>query len=219
MFTPGSSRLPAFRTLPALALAAVATVLLCALLYYLPQHWHRGTPVLLPLTIVDRVVPFWPWSGLVYFAAFGFLAGTFLALRDLDAASRFLYANLLAQVIAALVFVLWPTAYPRADFPLPADTRSLGAALVAFCRSADLPVNCLPSLHVSTVVICLATQRHCIPAARRIYPLLLAMGLLLVASTLTFKQHYLLDGVAGVVLGLCSWWVCFRWRGFALSAR
>jgi membrane-associated phospholipid phosphatase len=215
MFTPGSSRLPAFRNLPALALAAIATVLLCALLYYVPQHWHRGTPTLLPLTFVDRLVPFWPLSGLVYFAAFAFLAGTFLALRDFDAATRFLYANLLAQVLAAMVFVLWPTTYPRADFPLPADAGPLGVALVAFCRDADLPVNCLPSLHVSTVVLCLATQWHCIPAARRVFPLLLATGLLLVASTLTFKQHYLIDVIAGAVLGGANWWVCFRmaaWR-------
>jgi len=216
MFTPGSSRLPAFRTLPALALAAVATVLLCALLYYLPQHWHRGTPALLPLTFVDRIMPFWPLSGLVYFAAFGFLAWTFLSLRDFDAATRFLYANLLAQVIAALVFVLWPATYPRADFPLPPGTGPIGAALVAFCRNADLPVNCLPSLHVSTVVLCLATQWHRTPGGRRAVPLGLPASLAMIASTLTFKQHYLVDVLAGGVLGFASWWLCFRWRRFTL---
>ncbi len=203
-------RAPAFRSLPTLALAAIATVLLCALLYYLPQRWHVGTPALLPMTFVDRAVPFWPLSGLVYFAVFPFLAGTFASLRDFDQASRFLHVNLLAQIIGVLVFVLWPTTYPRALYPLPADAGPLAAALVAFCRTADLPVNCLPSLHVSTVVLCLATLRYCTPGGKGALPLL--AGFAMIASTLTFKQHYLVDVIAGAVLGAGSWWLCFRWR-------
>ncbi|MFO1504084.1 MAG: phosphatase PAP2 family protein [Steroidobacteraceae bacterium] len=210
-------KLPAFRTLPSLALAAIATVLICALLYYLPQRWHLGTPTLLPLTAVDRALSFLPWSGLLYFAAFPFLLGTFLSLRSFEHASRFLYACLVAQVIAMLVFLLWPTTYPRGDFPLPADAGGLAAALVAFCRQADLPLNCLPSLHVSTVTLCLVTQWHCTPGGKRAAPLLLPAGLAMIASTLTFKQHYLLDVIAGLVLGYASWWVCFRWRGLVLA--
>src|SRR5512147_122306 len=75
-------RLPAFRSLPALAMAAIAVVAACALLYYVPQHWHRGEPVQLPFTWVDGVLPFWPMSGLAYFAAFGLLAATFLSLES-----------------------------------------------------------------------------------------------------------------------------------------
>lgn len=203
-------KLPALRSLPALALAAVATVLACALLYYLPQHWHVGSPALLRYTALDRAVPFWPLSGLVYFSVFPLLAGTFLSLRSFDAATRFLYANLLAQVIAASVFVLWPTRYPRGEFPLPADAGPLASALVSFVRDADGPVNCLPSLHVSTVVICLLTLRGCTPWGRRAFPLVVAAGLAMIASTLTFKQHYLLDAIAGAALGSGCWWICFR---------
>jgi hypothetical protein len=166
------TRLPGFRSLPALALAAIITVLVCAPLYYLPQRWHVGLPTLLPLTTVDRALPFWPLSGLVYFAVFPFLAGTFFSLRSFEHASRFLYANLLAQFLGMTVFVLWPTIYPRGDFPLPAGAGPLATALVAFCRDADLPVNCLPSLHVSTVTLCLATLRHCTSWGRRAFPLL-----------------------------------------------
>jgi membrane-associated phospholipid phosphatase len=200
-------RLPTIRSRPALALAAILTVLVCVPLYYLPQHWHVGTPRLLPLTSVDRGLPFWPLSGLVYFGAFPFLLATFLSLRSPAAATRFLCANLLAQLLAMVVFVLWPTTYPRGAFPLPADAGPVAAALVSFCRTADLPLNCLPSLHVSSVTICLATLRHDTRWGRRGFWLTLPMGLAMVLSTLTFKQHYLLDVIAGAALGLGSWWL------------
>jgi membrane-associated phospholipid phosphatase len=205
-------RLPTYRTLPALALAAIATVLLCGLLYYVPQRWHVGTPRLLPFTWVDQAVPFWPLSGLVYFALFPFLVGTFLSLRSFDRASRFLHANLLAQILGFLVFVLWPTAFPREVFVLPADAGPLAAALVAFCRNADLPVNCLPSLHVSTATICLATLRTSKQWSRHGIALILLACLAMIASTLTFKQHYLVDAIAGAALGYASWWTCFHQR-------
>lgn len=203
-------RLPTYRTLPALALAAISTVLLCGLLYYLPQRWHVGSPRLLPFTWVDSVVPFWPLSGLVYFSLFPFLVGTFLSLRSHEQASRFLHANLLAQILGCLVFVLWPTSFPREAFPLPAYSGSLAAALVAFCRDADLPLNCLPSLHVSTATICLATLRDSKRWSRHGFVLILLAGLAMIASTMTFKQHYLLDVIAGAALGYASWWLCFR---------
>jgi len=66
------------------------------------------------------------------------------------------------------------------------------------------------------VVLCIATQRHCTPGGKRAVPLGLPAGLAMIASTMTFKQHYLVDVLAGAALGLASWWLCFRWRGFAL---
>jgi len=189
-----------------LFLAAVATVLICALMYALPQHWHRGPALLLPLTSWDRAIPFWPLTGILYFGAFVFLLLTFIALwpQRLQA-SRFLGACLLAQTLGMTCFLLWPTAYPRDLYPLPESTGALGAALVNWCRSNDLAVNCLPSLHVSTVVLCVAFLR----GTRWFLPALLA-GIPLALSTLTFKQHYLADVVAGLALGLLSAGVFLR---------
>src|SRR4051812_41266398 len=119
-----------------LFVVAVATVLICAAMYALPQHWHRGSALLLPLTTWDRAIPFWPLTGILYFGAFVFLLLTFIALwpQRLQAA-RFLCACLLAQTAGMLCFLLWPTAYPRDLYPLPESTGSLGAALVNWCRS------------------------------------------------------------------------------------
>jgi membrane-associated phospholipid phosphatase len=192
--------LPEPRSGRALAAAAVATVLVCAAMYYVPQHWPLREAAFLPLTALDRAVPFWPLSGLVYFSVFPFLLVSFLALRDRERAARFLYASLLAQTVGMLCFLLWPTAFPRDRFPVPADAAALGLALVRFCRSLDAPVNCLPSLHVSAITLCVAALR----GTRWFRPALVA-GMLLAASTLTFKQHYVIDVLAGFALGASSW--------------
>lgn len=198
-------RLPAIRSTIGHVVAALATIAACVLMYALPQHWQLATPVELPLTALDRAVPFWPSSGLVYFGTFVFLAATFLALRDHEQATRFLYASLLAQVVGMLCFLLWPVEFPRELYPLPAQASALGAALVHYVRSSDAALNCLPSLHVSTAVICALSLR-----GRRCFPAAVLAAVAAAISTLTFKQHYVVDAVTGAALGAASWWFCFR---------
>ncbi|HTQ35916.1 MAG TPA: phosphatase PAP2 family protein [Steroidobacteraceae bacterium] len=204
-------RLPAIHTTGGHVVAAVATVLVCAAMYFIPQHWRLALPVELPLTAVDRTVPFWPATGLIYFGAFVFLVATFLALPGRGQATRFLYASLLAQAVGMACFLLWPTQYPRHLYPLPASTGALGAALVHYVRATDAPVNCLPSLHVSTVTLCALALR-----GTRWSGIALVAALVFAASTLTFKQHYFVDVLAGAALGYLAWWICFVWRGFTL---
>ncbi len=133
--------LPGVRTSRGLAAAATATVLVCAAMYFLPQHWALAAPAQLPLTALDRAIPYWPASGLAYFGIFPLLLATFLALREPEAATRFLYACLLAQLVGMACFLLWPIVYPREQFPVPPGTSPLGTALARFCRSTDEPVN------------------------------------------------------------------------------
>lgn len=206
-------RLPAIQSSTGHVAAALATTAACALMYALPQHWQPVRAMELPLTALDRAIPFWPASGIAYFGAFAFLTATFLALRDRALATRFLYASLLAQAVGMLCFLLWPVQYPRELYPLPAHASAVGAALVAYVRSSDAPVNCLPSLHVSTAVICALSVR-----GRRRFPAALLAALASIVSTLTFKQHYVVDAIAGAALGALAWWVCFRWQLVQLRA-
>jgi membrane-associated phospholipid phosphatase len=69
----------------------------------------------------------------------------------------------------------------------------------------DRPVNCVPSLHVANACVCaLALQRE---GSTWHYgaPVWLALIML---STLTTKQHFVIDVLAGVLLAAFSfWWV------------
>jgi len=207
--------LPVLRT-PAAKYAAGTIVALCAAaLYLLPNRMAGGAAVELPLTSLDRLVPFWPWTGWIYASVYVFLATAFASMRDLAVATRFLYACVFAQVVAAVVFLAFPTAYPRELFPLPYGAAASDIALVTFWRNLDAPANCFPSLHVSTAVLCLAAYET--GPLRRFRYVALAATVLLVASTLTFKQHYLADLVGGGMLGLASYWLFFRWPRLQLA--
>jgi membrane-associated phospholipid phosphatase len=191
--------------------AGVLTAVIAGLLYVVPNRWQMIPPSYLPLTWIDEAIPFWPATGLVYAAIYFFLVGTFVVLRDLSVVSRFLYACLFTQIVAAACFVLWPTVYPRELYEIPLHASRFDAAIVELVRGMDTPANCLPSLHVSTVVLCagaLLADRRSFAGVLTAVPLAL--------STLTFKQHYVADVIAGLALGLVAYFVFFRWREFGL---
>jgi len=178
-----------------------------------PNRWQIVPPSHLPLTWLDNVIPFWPVSGLAYGAIYPFLLGTFIAIRDLTVASRFVYACLFTQIAAAACFVVWPTVYPRELYPVPTGAGHLSMAIVQMLRAMDTPANCLPSLHVSTAVLCAVALRA---GQRSTWGILCALPLAL--STLTFKQHYVIDVLAGLALGLLAYFLFFRWRGFRAAS-
>ena len=146
--------------------------------------------------------PFWPWMVLPY-ASSGILVCTALCRVPSQDGLRVLSLRLLlATVLAALVFVLWPLQFsgqrPLVDALIP-------AALFRALAWVDAPYNQFPSLHVAFCVLLWAPLRDLLaaPWARA----LLGGWLLLTAlSTLFTYQHHVLDVVGGVLLGL----VCLR---------
>ena len=205
-------KLPVIHTARGGLIGAALTVAVCAPMYFIPQQWPLTAPVELPLTALDRAIPFWPATALLYFGTFVFLVVAFVAQPDHRQRTRFLYANVLAQIVGMLVFVFWPTRYPRELFPLPDTAGALGAALLGFMRAMDTPANCLPSLHVCTTTLCVLAL-----SGSRWFRAALALGPLMAVSTLTVKQHYVVDVLAGAAQGAAAWWICFRWRGLRLG--
>jgi len=202
---------PGIATLRGKYLAGVLTAALSAVLYLVPNRWHILPPSYLPITWLDDAIPFWAASGLVYSAIYLFLLASFVAIRDLAVVSRFVYACVFTQLVAAACFVVWPTVYPRELYPIPAGAGHLEMVVIQMTRGLDTPANCLPSLHVSTAVLC-ACALYADQKSR--WWALVALPLAL--STLTFKQHYVVDVGAGLLLGLLAYFAFFKWQGFGL---
>jgi membrane-associated phospholipid phosphatase len=80
----------------------------------------------------------------------------------------------------------------------------------------DTPANCCPSLHVSTAFLTAfifidSSSEGGVRRERRGYlAIYLVWAFAIAVSTLTTKQHYLVDVVTGFVLALAHYWVFFR---------
>jgi membrane-associated phospholipid phosphatase len=165
----------------------LAAYLLFCIIYLGAPLISIGEVHVLRPSFLDREIPFLPWTIAIYASQFVFL---FLALWQSptsEALKHILTAIAIATMISAAVFIVWPSAIDR-----PAARDAAFATLYFF----DVPTNCFPSLHVALAMIAAATWPH---APTRVLAWIWAMAI--AASTLTTKQHVLLDVAGGVIVG------------------
>lgn len=175
-------------------------------------------------TFFDRTIPVLPGTVLVYLSVF---PGAFLPLFVVTC-PRLLLRSALAYGATILgstaMFVLFPVHVEplRAGIGMPSPSDFTGWLLGAIYR-ADTSANLFPSLHVS---LGLLSALISIDANRRwSWPAAVCVVALLV-STWTTKQHYIADGIGGLVIGATAAWVvlashkrnCLQCRPAASSA-
>lgn len=172
------------------SVAVVMAVISAA--YMLVNRCHFRAPMFLPLSFIDNVVPFSPWAMPLYFSHFIFLPLALLSLRTHAVFLRTLKSMSLAAAIACVIFLVYPTTFPRVLAP--------GFWLVLL-NSIDTPANCFPSMHVALAVIAAWGLR----ADNRPWaPLGAAWALLIALSTVLVKQHYVADVAGGLVLAVAA---------------
>ncbi len=160
---------------------------------------HRGIATVLTMP-GDNVMPFWAWSIIPYVSINFLYVFAFLLQRTRRELDRHALRILTAQAISMLFFVLLPTMNVRAQPPV---SGALGLFFDGL-RSFDRPFNMLPSLHVAIAVIVWDALRRQIPSLWQ--PVWHIWCVLIVVSTLTTWQHYLLDVATGLLLGI----LCLR---------
>jgi membrane-associated phospholipid phosphatase len=186
----------------AVALGAIA---LNGLVYYVANHFPLSTPQLLPWTRLDAAVPFLPRTIWIYDSDYLLVAGAFLLCRSTQDMWRFLRAFAVLLIICCAIHVLWPTTYPRDHFVV----RSDGATSYAYwvLHKFDRPTSCLPSMHVAGAgLAALSLWRN--PRWQRV-----VWGVwagLIALSTMSAKQHYAVDVVAGAAVAGLVWVVFFQ---------
>ncbi len=191
--------------------AGAAAIAVCAALYTGASLLTRERAVLIATFDWEAAIPFWPQSVWIYLIQYPLLLIAFSACRDRARCGRFLYAAVIVQALAALIYLLYPIQVPRPAMPLTSELNSeleaLTFALASAVRSVDSPVNCFPSLHVSSCLLCVWLIAH---ERTRFVCCFATVSALCIASTLTFKQHYFIDLPAGAVLAASGWWMARR---------
>jgi membrane-associated phospholipid phosphatase len=171
--------------------AAALLLLILLIVYGTINRFPILQPCSLPFIWGEQNIPFIGWTTYIYLSLFlyGFLAMYALPTEHFG---RTFLALCAIAILHFIIFILFPTTYPR-----PAGNT--GYPLFEFLRFFDSPTNCFPSLHVAIpIFLALAIWRN----GKKIGIFFLLWAILLAISTLTTKQHYLLDVFGGILTAL-----------------
>jgi membrane-associated phospholipid phosphatase len=151
----------------------------------LPPRFELSTPL-------DEAIPFLPWTYGVYVSFFALLLG---AAWRLEAAEyvRLLGAVLVANGVCYMGFMLFPAHYPRP--PLEAIAPGVWREQFRILHASDGAGNTFPSIHVATTLLVALRLRGRAGGA-----LWMGWALLICLSTLTVKQHFVVDVLGGAAV-------------------
>lgn len=174
--------------------------LLFVFLYLLTNHYPIRPPTTFGFSKWDLMIPFWPWTAWIYVSDYAFPLVAGFALKTTRSMTRVSFAFAFMICVATMTFAGFPTYVEREEFFPLTDVSTL----LYWVRFVDTPLNSFPSLHVAIVWLSfLAVLSEGLPRVKW----LLGWALLIAFSTLTTKQHTLMDVTAGFVLGWVSWWL------------
>ena len=167
--------------------------------YMLTNHLSGlQAPHLLPLSAVDRAVPFLPWTGWIYVTVFPFPLFALAAVRAEEGVRALLASFVALAAFCFACFLLYPTVYPRP----PMSAAGPAAWPLLIVRALDRATNCCPSMHVISAFLTAFFVRRYRPA---LGAGLVAWASLISLSTLTTKQHYAWDVAAGLALSAAAY--------------
>ena len=178
-----------------------------AFMYLTTNHFPLSEPQLLNMTWVDQNIPFLPRSVWIYTSEYLYFGLAYASIRSSENLSRYFFSFLSLQAVSVFIFMLWPTTYPRDLYPLPETLDSLTFGLFSSLRTTDTPASCCPSLHVSSITLSALVFWD---ERRKLFPWFAIWGAAINLSTLTTKQHYLVDVLAGLAMAGFFYWLFHR---------
>lgn len=151
---------------------------------------------------LDRKIPLLPWTILIYWGCYLFWIANYLLCCHFskEQARRFLGAEILGKTICLLFYLLLPTTINRPEI----TGAGLCSDFMRLLYAIDAPDNLLPSIHCFVSWLCYIGMRkdHRYPLAYRAFSMIFAI--MVCISTLTVKQHMIVDVFAGAALAeLC----------------
>jgi membrane-associated phospholipid phosphatase len=183
---------------------AAGAMCINAVLYLVPNHLQLVEPRALWWTRVDTAVPFLPPTVWIYFSDYLLVSSAFLVSDTWDEVKRFVRAYFVLLAIGAVIHFAWPTVFPRDAFPIARDGMS--ARALAALRGVDAATSCLPSMHVAGSYLAAFSLWH---RRRSLFGGYVLWATAVAVSTLTTKQHYLVDVLAGLLLAVALAGVLF----------
>jgi len=193
-------------------------IILCliffGLFYALTGQLSHEIETTLYMSNFERAIPLLPWTIWIYSAIYPvYLFWCFYNYQDMSELNKTLYSFFILTIASGCFFVLYPLTSPRELYPL-SETSSLNARFLLFIRSTDTPGNCLPSLHVG---FCYLFALGFYRTHKHKFVTSMIVANLISISTLTTKQHYLVDVIGGALLASLIYYVMDRWTRIVIQ--
>ena len=152
---------------------------------------------------VDDIFPVIPITVLIYFGSYFFWIINYILICRIDKEHcyRFICADLLGKIVCFITYISFPTTNIRPEI----TSTGVFWDMLQFLYNVDPANNLFPSIHCLVSWYCFAGLRKCktIPLWYRYVSLLIA--LMICISTLTTRQHVLVDVFGGVLLAELTW--------------
>lgn len=152
----------------------------------------------------DEQIPFVPWTIIIYWGSYVFWIINYIigCRQDREKAFRFISADFLAKLVCLLCFLLFPTTNVRPVI----EGNSIWDEMMRMLYQVDAADNLFPSIHCLTSAFCFIAVRDNKKVSKwyKAVSFLIAAGICV--STLTTRQHVLIDVIAGIALSELSWW-------------
>jgi fatty acid desaturase len=169
------------------------------LLYFGTLHSSLFAATTVPMTELDRAIPFVPSFVAPYFSFFLLILIPLFVIADPRELRDVTFGFSLIVVVSSLAFLFWPTTVPGADAH-PALRKLL---------ALDSERNACPSLHASLTLYCALCAQRRIQTAFARYGLWM-WTILVMLSALLIKRHVAIDIAAGAALGCAVYAALFR---------
>lgn len=147
---------------------------------------------------LDKFIPFLPIFVLFYITMYIFVMLPYFLIKEKKYFKRVALAYVGILIISFFFYLFFPV---KVDRPLTMGTN-FWEEIVRWIRSIDPGYNCFPSLHVATPLL---TSLSCFHYNQK-YWWPLPWAFLIIISTVLIKQHYILDVLAGILVGLMGYW-------------
>lgn len=154
-------------------------------------------------TFFDDKIPVIPITVIIYLGSYIFWIFNYILISSINKKRcyRFLMADIIGKLICGIIYVTIPTTNIRPDI----ITSDIFSDMLKFLYSIDPANNLFPSIHCLVSWYCFIGIRNCksVPKWYRYFSLFAAVAICI--STLTTKQHVLVDVFGGIFLAELTW--------------
>jgi len=151
---------------------------------------------------IDKYIPFIPFTSLFYCMWFPLIALFPISLFYADSVMYYLYMRsmLCEIIISVFCYMIYPTTFER---PVPPDTF-WGRIMKLVYKGSYRGLNCAPSLHCSSCFLITYMACVCLGMPFLLRIIVVTISTLVVVSTMTTKQHTIIDVITAVPVFVVS---------------